>query len=126
MIYPLRSLYTITYCATVSKIALKAYGVYGIPSPSKNLDIDSTQCNLNACNIADVPSITTKIQTVKTNHIPNIKKIKIEPPNPVKLKLDPSVIDHKTDDNCACANDNAHKRKYDAVCETQFKQNSIV
>lgn len=86
--------------ACVSRV-VKEYGVYATPSPSKNLDIASTQCNLKACNIAEVPSITTKIHTVKINHIPNMRKMAMEPPNPVRLKLEPIVIDHKTDDNCA-------------------------
>ena len=61
--------FTVTYSIIVSN----ENGSYAYPSPSKNLDMASTQCKRNACNIAEVPSMKTKIHMVKTNHIPNRK-----------------------------------------------------
>lgn len=49
--------------------------------------------------------------------------IPVIPPIPNTLAM---VISHSTSDNCACANDKAHKRRYEAVCEMQPKQNSMV
>lgn len=36
------------------------------------------------------------------------------------------VMSHRTSDNYACANDSAHKRKYDAVLLIAPRQNSMV
>ena len=109
-----------------SKRPWKPNGWYKVPSPSKNLDIDSTQCNLKECNMAEVPSITTKMTTVKVNHMANKQTVINTPAMPVAPKALPMVMVHKTVDNWAWANDKAHNLKYDAVCETQFKQNSMV
>ncbi|KAH3664182.1 hypothetical protein OGAPHI_004896 [Ogataea philodendri] len=61
--------------------------------------------------MAEVPSMTTKMATVSTNHMPNIRNTKIVPPSPVTAKLRAIVMDHRTDDNCACASDKAHRRR---------------
>ncbi|KAH3664587.1 hypothetical protein OGATHE_003402 [Ogataea polymorpha] len=86
----------------------------------------STQCSLSACSMADVPSMTTKMATVSTNHIPNMRNTNTDPNNPVAAKLLAIVMDHSTDESCACASERAHRRRYEAVWETQLRQNSMV
>lgn len=71
-------------------------------------------------------SMMHKMNTVAVNQKTPIKTsaiIPIIPPIPSTL---PRVISHSTSDNCACARDKAHKRRYEAVCEIQPKQNSMV
>lgn len=50
-----------------SSNSLKLNGSKAIPSPMKCLLIASTQCSLNECNIALVPSMTHKIAIVRKN-----------------------------------------------------------
>lgn len=75
----------------------------------------STQCKRKECNIADVPSIITKMHNVNVNHMANKKNVMIMPVVPVAPNAFWSVMVHKTLDNWACAKDNAHNLRYDAV-----------
>lgn len=68
---------------TVSNNPEKPNGSYNVPSPSKNLDMDSTQCNLNECNMADVPSMSTKMHTERTNHMAKRTTADTTPVTPV-------------------------------------------
>ena len=47
------------------------------------------------------------------------------PVTPVILNVGASVIDHSTALSCWCASESAQSRRYDAVCETQLRQNSV-
>lgn len=89
----------------------------------------STQCKRRACNIADVPSIRTRTATVSINQNAN-KNTTINTASGLPGSFEENelaiVIFQRTVDNCACAKERAHKRKYEAVCEIQFRQNSIV
>ncbi|KAH3670026.1 hypothetical protein OGATHE_002839 [Ogataea polymorpha] len=89
----------------------------------------STQCSRREWSMADVPSMTTKIQTVSTNHMPKSRKTITQPAKPFSLyetnELE-MVMSHKTAESWLCASDSAQSRRYEAVCETQFRQNSIV
>lgn len=47
-------------------------------------------------------------------------KIEVGPRDPSR------VIDHNTSDSCACANERAQSRRYEAVWEIHPRQNSMV
>lgn len=83
-----------------SNINLNENGSNGIPSPIKCLLIASTQCNLSACNIALVPSITTKTAIVRKNHRKNAMTTAGTPMAPVMLRPFWSVIFQRTWESC--------------------------
>ena len=70
--------------------------------------------------------MTHRIPTVLENHI---KKTRINftlPNRPSSPSTRASVMSQSTSDSCACASDSAQRRRYEAVCEMQPRQNSIV
>jgi hypothetical protein len=74
--------------------------------------------------IAETPSITIRITQLRKKNAANVTTKKIAPPIPVCFSAGPMVMDHRTADSCWCASESAHRRRYDAVCETQLRQNS--
>ena len=67
-----------------------------------------------------------KMKTVRMNHNVPTTAIAIQPMTPSMPSAPAIVMSHKTTDNWACASDNAHRRRYEAVCEMHPRQNSIV
>lgn len=67
-----------------------------------------------------------KMNTVKENHRKKTNTRAIQPKIPDGSRNPAIVMDHRTSDSWACARDRAHKRRYEAVCDTQLRQNSIV
>lgn len=66
------------------------------------------------------------MNTVNANHMRPTITTPIHPITPPQPSAIPIVISHNTSDSCACASDNAHRRRYDAVCEMQPRQYSMV
>ena len=89
----------------------KLNGVKAYPSPLKNFELNSTQCNLKACKNALKPSITIKIPTVSAPNAKNTKYLAKIPKLPPIFKLIPKSIFHKTSESCACAKLNAQSRR---------------
>ena len=46
------------------------------------------------------------------------------PAIPGVLRAGAIVMDQSTDESCWCASDRAQRLRYDAVCDTQLRQNS--
>lgn len=67
-----------------------------------------------------------KMKTVSENqkHPTTIKAT--QPMIEVGLRKPSIVIDHNTSESCACANERAQSRRYEAVWEIHPRQNSIV
>ena len=49
---------------------------------------------------------------------------KMAPPMPDLPRAGPMVMDHSTAESCWWASERAQRRRYEAVCETQLRQNS--
>jgi hypothetical protein len=62
---------------------------------------------------------------LKKKNAANVTTKKMAPPIPVCFSAGPMVMDHSTADSCWCASESAHRRRYEAVCETQLRQNSV-
>lgn len=62
--------------------------------------IASTQWRRRLCNIALVPSIAQRIQTVRINHRPKRKTAAKVPIAPVMLREIPRVMFHSTIESC--------------------------
>lgn len=88
--------------------------------------MSSYQCKRSVCKKADRPSIKTRIPMVRTPQ--NAKMIhKATPPShPFTVNACRRTISHNTSANWAWANDKAHKRKYEAVCDTDPSTYSTV
>ncbi len=98
-------------------------GVNFHPSALKNLFWNSTHCRRNACKKHSIVSIPMMTPNVMLNHknIPITIVIALAPWIPP-----PIVFSKNTFDNCPWANDNAQRRRYEAVFEIEPKTNSIV
>lgn len=71
-------------------------------------------------------SIRHRPYTVSINHTEPITINLIQPVTPTGGRCLWSVPDQRTSESCACASERAQRRRYEAVCEIQFRQNSIV
>ena len=67
-----------------------------------------------------------KMPIVIDSHNTPTTAIAIAPTRPSIPSTFASVMFHSTSDNCAWASESAHNRRYDAVCDTHPRQNSIV
>lgn len=83
-----------------SNICSNEKGSNAIPSPTKCLLIASTQCNLKLCNMALVPSMTTRTAIVRTNHMVKNTTVATTPMPPVMAKALSRVIDQRTIESC--------------------------
>ena len=99
------------------------------PAPLKNLFWNSTQCSLRVCKKHSSTSIiikTANVTAMKGNQIKN-EPIVYEAIFTGKLFHGTCRISYKNASaSCECASDNAHRRKYDAVLDTQPSTNSMV
>lgn len=75
--------------------------------------------------IAETPSIIIKMIQLRQKNAAKVTTKKIAPPIPDLASAGPMVMDHSTADSCWCASDSAHRRRYEAVWETQLRQNSM-
>lgn len=66
-----------------------------------------------------------KMIQLREKNAAKMTTMKMAPPIPVILSAGPMVMLHSTAESCWCASDSAQRRRYDAVCETQLRQNSI-
>ena len=71
-------------------------------------------------------SITHKMLIVIRSHSTPTTAFATSPTRPVISRTFSSVMSHSTSDSCACASDSAQRRRYEAVCDTHPRQNSIV
>ncbi len=71
-------------------------------------------------------SMTHRMPTVALNHITKTNKSISVSTTPSAPSQGSSVISQSTSESCACASESAQRRRYDAVCEMQPRQNSIV
>lgn len=90
--------------------------------------------------MALVPSMRTRMQMpalvstrignrapgdiLRKNHRKNPHTIMKTPTMPPHARHGPIVMFHSTTLSCWCASERAHRRRYDAVCETQLRQYS--
>ena len=93
------------------------------PSALKNLLLNSTHCNLNACkkhSIVSIPIMTAKVM-LKNKNMPITMVIAFA------LSIPPPIVFSKnTFESCPWANDKAQRRRYEAVFEIAPNTNSIV
>lgn len=71
-------------------------------------------------------SMIHRMNTVNVNHIAPTATKATMPMIPDMPSTFSRVMSHRTSESCACASDNAHKRRYEAVCEMHPRQNSMV
>ena len=83
-----------------SNMIRKLNGSNAIPSPMKCLLIASTQCKRSECNIALVPSITTKTAIVSPNQMAKKTKTTKMPNAPLKPKAMLNVMSQRTMLSC--------------------------
>jgi len=114
-------------CRTASAFAwIGSTSVKGVnfhPSALKNLFWNSTHWRRKACKkhyMVSIPMMTPKVMLNHKN-IPITITMALAPSIPP-----PIVFSKKTFDNCPCASDKAHRRRYEAVFEIEPNTNSIV
>lgn len=71
-------------------------------------------------------SMMHRMHTVQVNHIRKTNTNMALPTRPSNPNARSRVMSQSTSDSCACASESAQRRKYEAVCEMQPRQNSIV
>lgn len=75
--------------------------------------------------IAETPSMIIRMMQLRQKKAANTTTRKMAPPIPVPLRAGPIVMDQSTAESCWWASERAQRRRYDAVCETQLRQNSV-
>lgn len=83
-----------------SNMSWKLNGSKAIPSPTKCLLMASTQCRRSECNMALVPSMTTRTATVRKNQTVKKTKMAKMPMGPGMAKALARVMVHSTIESC--------------------------
>lgn len=66
-----------------------------------------------------------RMMQLSTKKTVNMMTMYTPPTRPVIFRAGPRVMDQRTAESCWWARDRAHRRRYDAVCDTQLRQNSV-
>lgn len=82
-----------------SAIVANEKGAKAVPVAMKCFDAASTQWSRRLCNMAEVPSMTTKTEIVRTSHIAKQMKRKMTPVAPDMPNAFPRVMSQRTLDN---------------------------
>jgi hypothetical protein len=76
--------------------------------------------------MAETPSMIIRMIQLRQKNIKKATTRAMPPTTPDMPRAGFIVMDQRTAESCWWAKDRAHRRRYEAVCETQFKQNSRV